>query len=90
MQIDPDGWLDAGAWFIQEMNYVLDRLDFEEQIVKTIPKENTSKHKGNQTRRGQEITLPSLGAIKEIGDYRGRRSEDWHQLKPTQEVDIGR
>ena len=35
------------------MNYVLDRLDFEEQIVKTIPKaENTSEHKYDQ-RYGQ-------------------------------------
>ena len=28
-QIDPDGWLDLGVWFITEMNYVTDCLDFE-------------------------------------------------------------
>ena len=31
------------------MNYILDRLDFEEQIVRTIPKvENTSEHEDDQ------------------------------------------
>ena len=46
MQIDPGGWLDAGAWFIGKMNYVLDRSDFKEQIVKMIPKaKNIFKHK---------------------------------------------
>ena len=49
-QIDPDGWLDADAWFIKEMNYVLDRSDFEEQIVKTILKENIFEHKYNQAK----------------------------------------
>ena len=35
------------------MNYILDRLDFKEQIMKMIPKaENTSVHKYNQ-RYGQ-------------------------------------
>ena len=43
------------------MNYVLDRLDFEEQIVKTIPKENTSKHKCNKKgRRLQRLELREL------------------------------
>ena len=35
---------------IWKMNYVLDRLDFKEQIVRMIPKaKNTSKHKYNQS-----------------------------------------
>ena len=82
--------MDAGAWFIGEMNYILDRLDFEKQIVKTIPKENISKHKGNQIGPWQEVILPSFGAIEQVGNYKGRRSEGWHQLEPAQEVDIGR
>ena len=32
------------------MNYILDRLDFEEQIVRIIPiVENTSKHNYNES-----------------------------------------
>ena len=46
MQIDPGGWLDADAGFIGEISYVLDRLNFEQQIVRMIPKaDNTFKHK---------------------------------------------
>ena len=37
--------MDAGALLIGEINYVLDRSDFEEQIVKTISEENTSEYK---------------------------------------------
>ena len=41
--------MDAGPGFIREMNYVLDRSDFEVHIVRTISKaENTSKHEHNQ------------------------------------------
>ena len=48
--MDPDGWLDVSAWFIREMNSVLGRLQFEEQLMKMIPKaKNTSKHKYNQS-----------------------------------------
>ena len=44
------------------MNYILDCSDFEEQIVRTIPKaENTSKHK-NQS----ETTSDTVRAIKAI------------------------
>lgn len=28
IQMNPDGWLDISAWFIKEMNHVLDRSDF--------------------------------------------------------------
>ena len=49
MQMSLAGWSDVSAWFIKIMNYVLDHLDFKEQIVRIIPKaENSSKHK-NQT-----------------------------------------
>ena len=45
-----------------EMNYVLDRLDFEEQIVRMIPKaENTSEQK-NQS----DTTSNTVRAIKAI------------------------
>ena len=72
------------------MNYVLDRLDFKEQIVKTITKKNTSKYKDDQTGCWREVTLPSSDTIKEVGDYKHRRSEEWHQLEPTQKIDLER
>ena len=57
MHIDLNGWLDAGAWLIGKINYVLDRLYFEEQIVKTIPKaENTFKHKYDQSNTNQRYS----------------------------------
>ena len=48
--MDPGEWSDVSVWFIGEMNYVLDCLNFEEYIVRTILKtENISKHKYNQS-----------------------------------------
>ena len=45
-QMGPIKWSDVSAWFIKGVNYVLDRSDFKEQIVRMIAKaENTSKHK---------------------------------------------
>ena len=42
------------------MNYILDGLDFEKQIVKMIPKaENISKHKNNQW-YGQSDTIKAV------------------------------
>ena len=37
-----------------------------------------------------KISLQSSGAITKVRDYRGWRSEGWHQLEPTQEVDTRR
>ena len=79
---------------IQVINYVLDRSDFKEQIVRTIPKvENTFEHKYNQIERLQEVILPEhhhKGLITEVWDYKNPRSEGCYQLKSTQEVDIRR
>ena len=84
---------------IQVMNYVLDYSDFKGQIVRMIPKaKNISKHKYNQaeclsiTMRGY-ITDNINTKIKHWGsDVRSLklRSEGWHQLEPTQEVDVRR
>ena len=42
---DRSGWMIECRCVIQVMNYVLDRSDFEEQIVRIIPKaENNSEH----------------------------------------------
>ena len=47
-EMGPVEWSDVNTWFIRAVNYVLDRSNFEEQIVKTIPKaENTFKHKNH-------------------------------------------
>ena len=37
-----------------------------------------------------QTSSQSSNAIKEVGDDKGRRSEGWYQLEPTQKVDIGR
>ena len=43
-------------------------------------------------RRGYitKTSSQSSSAIKDVGDHRGGRSEGWHQLEPTQEIDVGR
>ena len=53
---------------MSKMNCVLDRLDFEEQIVRTIPKaENTSKHKYDQSNTIKAIQISdTVKAIKAI------------------------
>ena len=52
------------------MNYVLDRLDFEEKIVRMIPKaENTSKHK-DQSNAINNTTSNTVRAIKAIKGMR--------------------
>ena len=73
---------------MSKMNCVLDRSDFEEQIVRTIPKaENTSKHKYNQ-RYGQAdqsdmisdtirttprvVTVTSLVALRQRPETRAK------------------
>ena len=54
---------DAGAWFIREINYVLDRLDFEKQIVRMIPKaENNSEHKNQSNTTSNTVRV--IKAIK--------------------------
>ena len=46
MQMGPAGWSDISAWFIRAVNYILDRSDFEKQIVRIISKaENIFEHK---------------------------------------------
>ena len=113
-QMDPAGWSDVNAWFIRAVNSVLGRSQFEEQIVRMIPKtENTSEHK-NQSDAINDMTsdtirtnpgvvtvtspitptqrsgigAPTLGVWNR--GLRLQRSEGWHQLEPTQEVDVGR
>ena len=45
-------WLDASAQSIRAVDFVLDRLYFKEQIVKSISKtENNTKDYYNQTKR---------------------------------------
>ena len=61
-QMGPAGWSDVSAWFIRAVNSVLGRLQFEEQIVRMIPKaENTFEHK-NQS----NTTSDMVRAIKAI------------------------
>ena len=51
LQSDLDRWLNAGAWFISEVNYVLDHLypEVSENGWGIIPKEeNPSQHKYDQ------------------------------------------
>ena len=44
-------WLDASAQFIKAVDFVLDRLYFKEQIVRSIPKiKNNTKDNYNQTK----------------------------------------
>ena len=58
---DRSWWMIGCKCMIQVINYVLDRLDFKEQIVKTILKvENTFKYKCDQTGRWQKIILPKI------------------------------
>ena len=58
--------MDAGARFIGEINYVLDRSDFEEQIVRMILKvENTFKHK-DQSNAINDTTSNTVRGIKAI------------------------
>ena len=45
-------WLDASAQSIRAIDFVLDRLYFKEQIMRSIPKkENNTKDNYNQTKR---------------------------------------
>ena len=65
---------DTGAWFIGKINYVLDRLDFEEQIVRMIPKtENTSKHNYNQnnTINNMVRAIKAIWSVIQSGQTRG-------------------
>ena len=80
------------------MNYVLDRSDFEEQIVRTIPKaENTSKHKDNQ-RYGQsdqsDMTSDTIRTTSEVVTVTlpvALMQRPKTREKPdVQEVDVGR
>ena len=56
---------------MSKMNFVLDRSDFEEQIVRTIPKaKNTSKHKydqrygkSNQSDMTSNLIRTTLGVV---------------------------
>ena len=83
------------------MNYILNRFDIQEQIVRTILQvENTSEYECNQTRRLQEVTLPEhyhkspaqywRSKLKEIESQRVGTS--WSQSKRPmiQEVDEGK
>ena len=84
---------------IQVMNYVLDRLDCKEQIVRMIPKaENTSEHEYDQakclsiTTRGY-ITNNTNTEVRHWGsNVRSlkQRLEGWQQLEPTQKVYVKR
>ena len=63
-QMGPAGWSDVSAWFIREMNSVLGRSQFEEQLMKMILKaENTSKHKYDQ-QYGQSDAVRAIKAIQ--------------------------
>ena len=67
--MDPGVGLDASAWFIGKINYVLDRSDFKEQMVRMIPKaENTSEHKdqSDQSNAINNMTSNTVRAIKAI------------------------
>ena len=100
--MDPDRWLDVSASFIRVVNSVLGRLQFEEQLMKTIPKaKNTSEYKYDQakclsiTTRGYiadntNIEVKHQGSNVRSLKQRLQKSESWHQLEPTQEVDVGR
>ena len=64
-QMGPIGWSDVSVWFIRAVNYVLDRLDFEEEIVKMISKvKNTFKHK-NQSNTISD-TVRTIKAIRPV------------------------
>ena len=81
-QRDLDQWLDAGAWFIRKMNYILDRSNFEEQIVKTIPKANTSEHKYNQAKCLKTRDYITNNIKIEVWGYRSYRVDtNWSQPK---------
>ena len=37
-----------------------------------------------------KILSQNSGAIAEVGDFRDQRSKNWHQLEPTEEINIGK
>ena len=67
------------------MNYVLDHLDFEEQIVRTIPKaKNTFEHKYDQA---ECLNITTRGYIADNTNTEVRHwSSDVRSLKQRSEV----
>ena len=67
------------------MNYVLDRSDFKEQIVRTIPKaENTSEHEYDQAKC---LSITTRGYIADNTNKEVRhRGSDLRSLKQRSEV----
>ena len=66
---------------MREMNYVLDRLDFKKEIVRTIPKaENTSKYKDNQQygQSNQSDTINNTARTMQSKQY----DQQYNQDKP--------
>ena len=78
-QMGPAKWSDVSVWFIRAVNFVLDRLDFKEQIVKMILKaKNTFKHK-NQSNTIND-TVRTIKAIQPaIWSERSKRSKQCNQ-----------
>ena len=83
--MDPDEWLDVSAGFIRAVNSVLSRSQFEEQLMKMIPKvENTSEHKYDQAKC---LSLMTRGYIADNTIIKVRHwGSDVRSLKQRSEV----